>query len=173
MVLYADLIAVPDFPTGAMENWGLITFKLTSILYHPGKSSDSNRQWVAVVVAHELSHQVNLLTNEFIAFNRLWPGNKLLFFFTNNWIDWTSNLINNNRKVDCSQSPVFLMIVLIERFALWLAILDPMSVKSTVYLGGQGRCRSKPQRPPPRYIRNQGSHPCRYKVLDPDHLMKK
>lgn len=59
MVLYADLIAVPDFATGAMENWGLITFRLTSILYNPAKSSDSNKQWVAVVVAHELAHQVN------------------------------------------------------------------------------------------------------------------
>lgn len=58
VILYTDLIAIPDFPTGAMENWGLITFRLTSILYNPGKSSDSNRQWVAVVVAHELAHQV-------------------------------------------------------------------------------------------------------------------
>jgi len=58
MILYADFIAVPDFPTGAMENWGLITFRLTSILYDPSKSSHSNKQWVAVVVAHELAHQV-------------------------------------------------------------------------------------------------------------------
>ena len=58
MILYADLVAIPDFPTGAMENWGLITFRLTSILYDSTKSSDSNKQWVAVVVAHELAHQV-------------------------------------------------------------------------------------------------------------------
>lgn len=58
MVLYADLIAIPDFATGAMENWGLITFRLTSILYDAKKSSHSNKQWVAVVVAHELAHQV-------------------------------------------------------------------------------------------------------------------
>lgn len=58
MILYADFIAIPDFPTGAMENWGLITFRLTSILYDPSKSSHSNKQWVAVVVAHELAHQV-------------------------------------------------------------------------------------------------------------------
>ena len=58
MVLCADLIAIPDFATGAMENWGLITFRLTSILFDANKSSPSNKQWVAVVVAHELAHQV-------------------------------------------------------------------------------------------------------------------
>lgn len=58
MVLCADLIAIPDFPTGAMENWGLITFRLTSILFDVNKSSRRNKQWVAVVVAHELAHQV-------------------------------------------------------------------------------------------------------------------
>ena len=41
-----------------MENWGLITYRLTSLLYDKHKSSDSNKQWVAVVVAHELAHQV-------------------------------------------------------------------------------------------------------------------
>ena len=53
-----DLIAIPDFAAGAMENWGLITYRLTSLLYDKHKSSDSNKQWVAVVVAHELAHQV-------------------------------------------------------------------------------------------------------------------
>ena len=48
-----DLIAIPDFSAGAMENWGLITYRLTSLLYDEGKSSDSNKQWVAVVVAHD------------------------------------------------------------------------------------------------------------------------
>ena len=53
-----DLIAIPDFAAGAMENWGLITYRLTSLLYDKEKSSDSNKQWVAIVVAHELAHQV-------------------------------------------------------------------------------------------------------------------
>ena len=54
-----DLIAIPDFSSGAMENWGLITYRMTSILYDPNKSSSSNKQWVAVVVSHELAHQVS------------------------------------------------------------------------------------------------------------------
>ncbi|XP_068711670.1 endoplasmic reticulum aminopeptidase 1-like isoform X2 [Montipora foliosa] len=67
-----DLIAIPDFATGAMENWGLITFRLTSILFDANKSSPSNKQWVAVVVAHELAHQWfgNLVTMKW--WNDLW-----------------------------------------------------------------------------------------------------
>ncbi|XP_048581683.1 glutamyl aminopeptidase-like [Nematostella vectensis] len=52
-----DLIAIPDFSSGAMENWGLITFRETALLYQPGVSSESNKQRVAVVVSHELAHQ--------------------------------------------------------------------------------------------------------------------
>ena len=58
MNVHVDLIAIPDFAAGAMENWGLITYRLTSLLYDEEKSSDSNKQWVAIVVAHELAHQV-------------------------------------------------------------------------------------------------------------------
>ena len=45
---------------GAMENWGLITYRLTSILYDENESSSANKQWVAVVIAHELAHQVSI-----------------------------------------------------------------------------------------------------------------
>ena len=53
-----DMIAIPDFAAGAMENWGLITYRETALLYSPNKSSESNKQRVAVVVSHELVHQV-------------------------------------------------------------------------------------------------------------------
>ena len=53
-----DLIAIPDFSAGAMENWGLITYRLTSLLSNARDSSTSNQQWVITVVAHELAHQV-------------------------------------------------------------------------------------------------------------------
>ncbi|XP_064646003.1 aminopeptidase N-like isoform X2 [Lineus longissimus] len=52
-----DMIAIPDFAAGAMENWGLITYRETALLYDPMVSSSSNKQRVAVVVAHELAHQ--------------------------------------------------------------------------------------------------------------------
>ena len=52
------MAAVPDFQAGAMENWGLILYRETALLYDPRESSTSNKQRVAVVVSHELAHQV-------------------------------------------------------------------------------------------------------------------
>ena len=53
-----DLIAVPDFLSGAMENWGLMTFRETLLLFNPKSGSAGDKQVVAIVVAHELAHQV-------------------------------------------------------------------------------------------------------------------
>ena len=39
------------------QNWGLITFRQTALLYDPQQSSTSDKQRVAVVIAHELAHQ--------------------------------------------------------------------------------------------------------------------
>ncbi|KAM4577453.1 leucyl-cystinyl aminopeptidase [Odontesthes bonariensis] len=66
-----DLVAIPDFLAGAMENWGLITFRETSLLV--GKeSSPLEKQVVASVIAHELAHQWfgNLVTMSW--WNDLW-----------------------------------------------------------------------------------------------------
>ncbi|KAK8402060.1 hypothetical protein O3P69_001270 [Scylla paramamosain] len=52
-----DMIAIPDFSAGAMENWGLITYRETAMLYDARVSAASNKQYVAAVVAHELAHQ--------------------------------------------------------------------------------------------------------------------
>ncbi|XP_077135083.1 glutamyl aminopeptidase [Ranitomeya variabilis] len=52
-----DQIAIPDFGTGAMENWGLITYRETNLLYDPNESATVNKQRVAAVIAHELVHQ--------------------------------------------------------------------------------------------------------------------
>ncbi|GAB5359892.1 hypothetical protein AAMO2058_000581100 [Amorphochlora amoebiformis] len=52
-----DLVAVPDFAAGAMENWGLITYRATALLIDPEESSTRNKQWVVTVVSHELAHQ--------------------------------------------------------------------------------------------------------------------
>lgn len=56
-----DEIAIPDFGTGAMENWGLITYRETNLLYDPEESASTNQQRVASVVTHELVHQVENL----------------------------------------------------------------------------------------------------------------
>lgn len=61
-----DLIAIPDFESGAMENWGLITYRETSLLFDAKTSSASDKLWVTTVIAHELAHQWfgNLVTME-------------------------------------------------------------------------------------------------------------
>ena len=56
------MIAIPDFVSGAMEHWGLITYRETNMLYNPEEASPANKQRVAVVVAHEVSHQVSPVT---------------------------------------------------------------------------------------------------------------
>jgi tricorn protease interacting factor F2/3 len=52
-----DLIAIPDFAFGAMENWGAITFRENLLLYYPKITSKSGRQRICEVIAHEIAHQ--------------------------------------------------------------------------------------------------------------------
>ncbi|VVC33657.1 ERAP1-like C-terminal domain,Aminopeptidase N-type,Peptidase M1, membrane alanine aminopeptidase, N- [Cinara cedri] len=51
-----DLISIPDFAEGAMENWGLVTFREEDIEYDECTSSSYNKEQVAVTVSHELAH---------------------------------------------------------------------------------------------------------------------
>ena len=50
-----DLLALPDFEAGAMENWGLVTFREIALIANENSSLDT-KQYVAIVIAHELSH---------------------------------------------------------------------------------------------------------------------
>jgi len=61
-----DQLAVPDFSAGAMENWGLITYREASLLYSEEASSLTDKQHVTNIIAHELAHQWfgNLVTME-------------------------------------------------------------------------------------------------------------
>jgi puromycin-sensitive aminopeptidase len=51
-----DLVALPDFAAGAMENLGCITFRESLLLVDPATSTQNERQNIADVVAHELAH---------------------------------------------------------------------------------------------------------------------
>ncbi|XP_076854132.1 leucyl-cystinyl aminopeptidase [Brachyhypopomus gauderio] len=66
-----DLVGIPDFLAGAMENWGLITFRETTLLV-ANHSSEIDKQIVTSVIAHELAHQWfgNLVTMRW--WNDLW-----------------------------------------------------------------------------------------------------
>ena len=52
-----DLIAIPDFEAGAMENAGAITYRESYILLDPKVANVDNYQLVAGVAAHEMAHQ--------------------------------------------------------------------------------------------------------------------
>jgi puromycin-sensitive aminopeptidase len=51
-----DLVAIPDFAAGAMENLGCITFRDTALLIDPSSAARAELERVADVVAHELAH---------------------------------------------------------------------------------------------------------------------
>lgn len=67
-----DLVAIPDFEAGAMENWGLLNFREEALLYDNVTSSVVDRKLVTKVIAHELAHQWfgNLVTMQW--WNDLW-----------------------------------------------------------------------------------------------------
>ena len=66
-----DMVAIHDFSAGAMENWGLITYRMVDILYDESSTLDTKLR-VSEVVAHELAHQWfgNICTMDF--WDSLW-----------------------------------------------------------------------------------------------------
>lgn len=52
-----DMVALPDFNAGAMENWGMITYREVYLLHDPLLGTVKNKENVASVIAHELAHQ--------------------------------------------------------------------------------------------------------------------
>lgn len=60
-----DLAAIPDFESGAMENWGLTTYRESSLLFDAEKSSASDKLGITMTVSHELAHQVHKVNHAF------------------------------------------------------------------------------------------------------------
>ncbi|MDP4038415.1 MAG: M1 family metallopeptidase [bacterium] len=106
-----DMIAIPDFAFGAMENWGLVTYRETGILVDEKNTSLMSKQYVAIIIAHELAHQWfgNLVTMdwwtdlwlnegfaswiEYLAVDHLYPEWQV-------WSQFVANDYNSARKLD-------------------------------------------------------------------------
>ncbi|KAI8801324.1 peptidase family M1-domain-containing protein [Cladochytrium replicatum] len=110
-----DHIAVPDFSAGAMENWGLITYREHALLYNEASSSANHKEGVAETVSHELAHQWfgNLVTMEwwsdlwlnegFATFVGIMAADKL-FPEWNIWIKFISSELAGAMRLDAMRS---------------------------------------------------------------------
>ncbi|MBW1699509.1 MAG: M1 family metallopeptidase [Deltaproteobacteria bacterium] len=76
-----DMIAIPDFAFGAMENWGAITFRENLLLYYPNITSKVGEERICEVIAHEIVHQWfgNLVTP--LDWKYLWLNASFATFF--------------------------------------------------------------------------------------------
>ena len=93
-----DLIAIPDFAAGAMENWGAITYADNRLLFNRQTSSQRTREDIFAVVAHEMAHQ--------------WSGNLVtMAWWDNLWLNegfatWmekkTTDHFNPSWKIGCA-----------------------------------------------------------------------
>ncbi|KAF3426305.1 LOW QUALITY PROTEIN: hypothetical protein E2986_13349 [Frieseomelitta varia] len=90
-----DMVAVPDFSAGAMENWGLVTYRESRLLHDENSSSDAAKQSIASVIIHELTHMWfgNMITPEWWGYLWLSEGFARYFqYFATAQIETTWNM---------------------------------------------------------------------------------
>ncbi len=106
-----DLVAVPDFAAGAMENWGLITFREALVLVDAMQTPLETKTRVARVVCHEITHSWfgNFVTMEW--WTHLWCNEGTTRFFEfnamnylfpewNMWDQFVSAIFNEALRLD-------------------------------------------------------------------------
>ncbi len=98
-----DHLALPDFASGAMENWGAITYRERILLFDPATSAALTKQYIADVMAHEVAHMWfgdlvtmawwdDLWLNESFA---TWMGTKTVDVLFPEWAFWTQFLFQD------------------------------------------------------------------------------
>ncbi|XP_053689558.1 puromycin-sensitive aminopeptidase [Sabethes cyaneus] len=110
-----DLVAISDFSAGAMENWGLVTYRETFVLVDSENTSLIRKQSIALTVAHEIAHQWfgNLVTmewwthlwlnegyasfSEFLCVNHLFPSYSI-------WNQFITDMYSHALELDCLKS---------------------------------------------------------------------
>ncbi|XP_058813863.1 aminopeptidase N-like isoform X2 [Topomyia yanbarensis] len=98
-----DLVAIPDFNMGAMENWGLITFRAVYLIYDDRFTTARTKQSIANLITHEFVHSWfgNEVTPEWWTY--LWMSEGVARYFEyyvtaqieNTWMLWQQFVVNN------------------------------------------------------------------------------
>jgi aminopeptidase 2 len=110
-----DMVSVADFDAGAMENWGLVTYRTSCLMVDEATTTQASKQWIASVVAHELAHQWfgNLVTMEWWSDLWLnegfatWVGNYAVDKLFPDWHFWDSFVVDDVQRgmsLDCLRS---------------------------------------------------------------------
>lgn len=99
-----DLVAIPEFAMGAMENWGLVTFRKTSLLYNPATDATASKIRVIDTVCHELAH--------------MWFGNLV----TMNW--WNDLWLNEGFATWAATMAIYNLPKNIIDFDIWLNFIN-------------------------------------------------
>jgi puromycin-sensitive aminopeptidase len=103
-----DLVAIPDFAFGAMENLGCVTFRERLLLIDPEASTQNERQAVVDVIAHELAHMWfgDLVTMKW--WNGIWLNEAFATFmemlatdaYRPDWQRWVSFGVDRSPALD-------------------------------------------------------------------------